>query len=123
MGTVFTHGKPLVVHQHPSARNGDQSSEDGVWLPMWRVVTHVACGWLPMWRVVGYPCGGLLFSGNARSPLTLWNAFVNQCTGPGDPQCTGPGDPQCTEPGDPVFTEQCYHNCMGGTHRPVECIC
>ena len=129
MGTVFTHGKPLVVNQHPSARNGDQSSEDGVWLPMWRVVGYPCGVWL-VTHVTGYCfqatravlslCGmHLLISVQDRVTHSVqdrvthsvqdrvtqcslsnattivwgeltgpWNAFVNQCTVPGDPQCS-----------------------------------
>ena len=34
MGTAFGDDK-LLAEQHLSFRNGDKSSEDGVWLPMW----------------------------------------------------------------------------------------
>ena len=50
----------LNYGQHPSSRTGDKSSEDGVWLLVWR---------------------------GAGNPLTLWNASVNvQLHRPGGPQ-------------------------------------
>ena len=42
MWTICRHDSPLA-YQHPPSTEGDKSSEDGVWLPMWRgkeEVTH-----------------------------------------------------------------------------------